>query len=141
MCKIVCIYIGARFVETVYSVVEINSEKEQVEIPTLYRGGTVTRIGFKQMETKDHRSDYEKWKDEYYYSYYPTMSDVAVEVAISPNIKKIFIPNTITHISKLAFSKVKDITFEIDKDNKNYKIEDDKIIEISTGATIWPCNE
>ena len=142
MHKIVPIMVGARHVSTVYSITEINSEDEYVSLPTNSdehgKGATITHIGFSQDSYVDTRSDYERWKDEYYYSYYPTRSEVAVEVSVSPNIKKIFIPHTITQISKLAFKNIKDIQFEIDENNPDYKVVDNKIIEKSSGNVIWP---
>ncbi len=145
MHKIVHIDIGARCVETVYSIVEINSEEEYVVLPTHSeqhgQGAVITRIGYKQLEREDTRSDYEKWKDAYYYNYYPTSEEIATEVPVSPNIKKIFIPATVTDISKWAFKNLTDMTFEIDEKNEHYRVEDNKIIEISSGKVIWPFSE
>ena len=143
MHKIIAFYVGALSVETVYSINEINSDQEYVKLPTHkdeeWRGMVITRIGFEQ--EKDTRSEYERWKDEYYHSYYPNLTGVGVEVKVSPNIKKIFIPHTITQISGVAFKDIKDMQFEIDENNKYYKVEDNKIIEISSGRVIWPYNE
>ena len=145
MHKIVSFYEGAVSLQTLYSIIEINSDEEYVKLPTHKdapeKGIVITHLGYEQEEYVDTRSDYERWKDEYFYSYYPTRSGQAVEVKVSPNIKKIFIPHTITNISKLAFKSVKDMIFEIDENNKYYKVEDNKIIELSSGNVIWPYNK
>lgn len=141
MHKIVSINIGGRGYATVYSITEINSEEEYVILPSEHYQSPITRIGYEQEKYVDNRSEYERWKDEYYYSYYPTLSEVATEVSVSPNVKKIVIPSTITRISKTAFKNVKDMIFEIDKKNEHYKVEDNKIIEISSGDIIWPYSE
>ena len=140
MHKIVSILIGERVFETAYSINEIISDEEVVVLPDRKeRGGAITMIGFEQNE--DTRSEYERWYDAYYYSYYPSKYAVATEVVISENIKKIVIPHTVTDISCTAFKNVKDIIFEIDEKNESYKIQDNKIIEISSGKVIWPCDE
>lgn len=138
MHKIVAIYIGALHIDTVYSITEIHSDEECVILPS-HKGNTpITHLGFEQDSYKDTRSDYERWKDEYYYNYYPTRYEVAVEVSVPPNVKKIVIPATVTHISKSAFQNVTDMVFEIDEKNEVYTVSDNKIIEKGSGEVIWP---
>ena len=139
MFKIVSIMEGALAINTVYSITEINSDEEYVKLPIeKYPGSPITHIGYEQDDYVDTRSDYERWKDEYYHSYYPMRSASPTEVSVSAAVKKIFIPHTVTHISNLAFKNVSNIEFEIDENNKNYKLEDNKIIDISSGEVIWP---
>ena len=141
MFKIVKIYIGNVSQKTVYSINEIDTDEETVVLPTHTRpdgtGSEITRLGYRQMgmPTGD---DYEQWKDRYYYNYIPDMDEVATDVLISPSVKKIFIPKTITHISSFAFRNVGSMVFEIDSENPVYKVEDNKIVEISSGEVIWP---
>ena len=127
------------------SVNEINATCESIEIPTFYKDGTFSQsvryIGYKSERQEDTRSDYEKWKDEYYYNYYPTPSLIEVEVPVSKSVKKIFIPYTIENISKQAFKNLTGVEFEIAEKNYNYKVEDDKIINKHTLEVVWPYSE
>ena len=124
------------------SVAKIESDEEVVTIPknacvnndSLW----VRRIGFIETVTVDNRSDYERWKDEYYYNYYPTPSLNAVEVPVSKSVKKIIISAEVEKISTMAFKNLKDVVFEIDKYNSHYEIKDGKIVEKKTGNIIWP---
>ena len=124
---------------------EINSNEEYVKLPEYgnARGtfNSIRRIGYIEVKTEDTRSDYERWKDEYYYSYYPTPSIVEVEVPVSANVKKIFIPYTVEKISKLAFKNLKNVVFEIDEKNYCYKISDGKIVDKHSSEVIWPYSE
>ena len=125
-----------------FSVAKIESDEEVVTIPknacvdndSLW----VRRIGFIKTVTVDNRSDYEKWKDEYYYNYYPTPSLNAVEVPVSKSVKKIIISGEVEKISTMAFKNLKDVVFEIDQNNRYYEIKDGKIVEKKTGEIIWP---
>ena len=126
------------------SINEINTTNEVVEIPVLCKersNNTIRYIGYKEVKTKDTRSDYERWKDEYYYSYYPTPTIIEVEVPVSKNVKKIIIPYSIENISKKAFKNVAQVEFIIDENNYNYKISEGKIIHKHTGEIIWPYSE
>ncbi|MBO7169647.1 MAG: hypothetical protein J6W28_00545, partial [Clostridia bacterium] len=113
-----------------------------VEIPDYIQDGAhmerVKRLGYIEVKTVDTRSDYERWKDEYYYSYYPTPSLCEVEVEVPSCVKKIFIPKTIEAISRYAFKNLKDVTFEIDEKNYNYTVKDGKIVNKNSGDVIWP---
>lgn len=124
------------------SINEINTDAEYVEIPlyTKYDMSNefIRYMGYISIPPEDNRSDYEKWKDEYYYSYYPTPSLVEVEVKVSPSVKKIFIPYTLEHISKSAFKNLTGVEFVIDDRNYNYKVEDGKIVHKHTNEVIWP---
>ena len=142
MHKIVNIYVGALHIDTVYSIIEINSEETCVTLPSQFKpGSTLTHIGYEQDSYVDTRSEYERWKDEYEHSYYPTRSAVATEVSVSPNVKKIVIPHTIEHISRLAFKNLRDVEFEIDENNPYYQVIDGKIVKKSSGEVIWPYSE
>ena len=120
----------------------IETTEEVVTIPVYIQDGytseTVKRIGYLEIKTEDTRSDYERWKDEYYYSYYPTPTIVEVEVSVSPCVKKIIIPHSVEQISKRAFQYLKDVIFEIDENNYNYKVEKGAIVHKHTGEVIWP---
>ena len=124
---------------------EINTTEKCVTLPEYYHDGyennIVRYVGFKEIPTVDMRCDYEKWKDEYFYNYYPTPEIIEVEVPVSKSVKKICIPRGIEKISKTAFKNLTDVEFEIDKDNYNYKVENGKIIPKHTGEIIWPYNE
>ena len=140
MCKTVTIYVTP--FEYRPSITEILSEKEYVILPERDKyNDLITHIGFAQAKTVDTRSDAERWQDEYYHSYYPTPSLQAVEVSVSPSVKRIFIPKTVMRISTLAFKSLTDICFEIDEDNGVYKVEDNKIVKKDSGEVIWPYQE
>ncbi len=143
--KIIEINLGGPSSTRTLVINEINSENECVRLPDFVNIGnyanTIRRLGYLEVQTKDTRSDYERWKDEYYYSYYPTPSIIETEVVVSPNVKKIFIPYCIEKISKLAFKNLKNVTFEIDEKNYNYKISDGKIVDKHSGEVIWSPND
>ena len=145
MLKVIPIKIGAQFTKTVYSVVEICSDGESAVLPAEYDMGgytvQITYIGYKQYEKEDTRSEYEKWYDAYFYSYYMTESETETEVLVSPNVRRIILPHTVKHISKSAFKSLRDMVFEVDEKNEVYTVEDGKLVEIATGDIIWPYHE
>ena len=120
----------------------IDTKEECVEIPAYMQDGVhteiVKRIGYVEEKTEDTRSDYERWQDEYFHAYYPTPSLSEVEVAVSPCVKKIFIPHTIEAISRYAFKNLKDVVFEIDEKNFRYAVQGGRIVDKISGDVIWP---
>lgn len=115
---------------------------EYVKIPDCIQDGAfekkVKRLGYIEEKTVDTRSDYERWQDEYFHAYYPTASIKEVEVELPPCVKRIFIPHTIDAISRQAFKKLKDVTFEIDEKNYTYAVKGGKIVNKLSGDVIWP---
>ena len=141
MIKIEHFYKSGSGTELIYVINEIISKTEIVELPSkinVFRNEykPVTHIGL--TPRRDTRSDYEKWYDSYNYSYNPSTSFDSLPVTISPNIKKIIIPSTIEKIGDRAFENAVDIIFEIDENNKFYKVIDNKIIDIKNNKIIWP---
>ncbi len=127
-----------------YSLNGINDDNKAINLPYIIKNdnnipNNITHIGYEELP--DTRTDYEKWKDSYYYHYIRPLSLKPVPIEISSNIKKVILPNCISDISKLAFTNIKGVYFEISSSNNYYYTQNGSIIKKETNEIIYKYEE
>jgi hypothetical protein len=127
-----------------YSLNGIFDKNNAVNLPYIIKNDNsipenITHVGYEELP--DTRSEYEAWKDSYFYNYIRPLQLKSVSVEISSNIKKVILPNNIHYISDLAFKNVNRVYFEIASINEHYFTKEGSIYDKQTNEIIYKYKE
>lgn len=109
--------------------IKFDDEGSVVALPESYMDKEITHLGYGQTFIERH----EVWCDWHHPSkgsdYVPDRYDTKyTTIYIPEHVKKIVIPKSIIDIGYYAFKYEHELEFEVDSENPNYMVKDNKIV-------------